>query len=132
MTRAVLDAPRLDPAIVEAIRDVVRDVIRAELRDALAPRPRSSPDDLLPIVEAVVGARAFTSAELIQHATVDPALHALLGVFHATTPKRLGWMLRALEDRPIKGLRLRRVGEERDGLVWCIFREEPAHKAQTF
>jgi hypothetical protein len=69
-----------------------------------------------------IGARHYTAAELIRHATVDPELAAALEAADVTNPRELGQLLRRVEHRTIEGLTVERVGQGRDGLVWRVVR----------
>jgi hypothetical protein len=84
--------------------------------------------ELVPVIAAAVGERAFSAAELVAHSAVDPDLRAALAAANLTSPRRLGWALRRLDGRVIHGLRLAQIGSDRAGRVWCIF---PARNTRT-
>ena len=67
-----------------------------------------------------VGDRTFTSAELIRHADVHPALKAQLDGALVDSPRQLGKLLASIEGRSIQGLMLERVDETREGILWRV------------
>lgn len=91
--------------------------IRA-LRADLAGRRRPEPANILATMHVAVGATAFTSVELLNHAqaTGGDLRQALDGM----SPRAIGKLLRKLEGRDVGGLRLERAGVERGGIVWCL------------
>jgi hypothetical protein len=74
---------------------------------------------LLALAEAV-GDRQFTSAQLMAHAAVDPALHEALEAADVTSTKELGCLCRRLEGISIRGVRLARAGDQRGGVLWRL------------
>lgn len=99
--------------------------IRALLEQQDQPKKNSGRSDailLLAVAEAVAD-RAFSAAEVIAHARlVDGALRAALEAAGVTNGRKLGKVFRRLEGHEIAGLRLVRLGAERDGIVWRVSR----------
>ena len=72
---------------------------------------------------AAVADRAFSGRELIQHAAlVDGELRAALDVAGLNTARRLGKFFKMIEGQTIAGVRLERIGVDRDGLIWRVWR----------
>lgn len=74
-------------------------------------------------VHASIGPRLFTAGDLAAHAALagSSALRsAILGVCRGLGARPLGRALRRLEGRPMAGLRVERIGIERDGVVWRV------------
>jgi len=75
---------------------------------------------LIAITEAI-GDRAFTGAQLFAHARVAPVLRDALEACDLTTAREFGWLARRLELSVLPGVRLERVRESRDGLMWRVW-----------
>lgn len=109
--------------VLELLGDLVAEV-RGLRADLAASRRRPSRIALLPVIAAAVADRAFSAVELVQHAEmVDDGLRTALDAAHLTTARQVGKTLRALEGRTIRGLRLARIGTDRDGVVWRMFQD---------
>jgi hypothetical protein len=109
---------------LELLREI-RDEVRG-LRADLAPRrspTRADHGKHLRAISAVVGARVFSVAELIEHGmivegeAVRAAIVALVGELNG---RKLGKLLRDIEGREIAGLRVERVGEDSRGIIWVL------------
>jgi hypothetical protein len=70
---------------------------------------------LLAAVAEAIGDRQFTSAQLMAHATVHPALHEALEAADITNAHELGCVFRRMEGIAVTGFRL-----ERAGVVWQV------------
>jgi hypothetical protein len=83
-------------------------------------------DDDRRVVVAIalaIGARSFTSREVIAHTRVaSTTLAAVLAVADCETPRSLGRLLRRCEGLDIDGHTVRRAGVENTGIVWRIHR----------
>jgi hypothetical protein len=108
------------------VGDLVLEVraLRAELAGRGAALPRAADTaGLLRVIVAAVGDRVFTCAELVAHSTLPASadLHAaIVASVGAANPRKLGKLLRSIEGQDFAGLSVRRVGSERDGLIWCV------------
>ena len=68
-----------------------------------------------------VGDRKVSAAEVIRHAQVAADLAEALALADCDdSPRSLGRTSRRVEGRAVQGLRLARVGEDRQGLVWVL------------
>ncbi len=124
MTVATRPAPRIDHEAIDAVQQ-----LRAEMH-ALTARvaglearggARDAAETLvLPAIASAIGARRFTSVDLLAHARVDPALADAIEAADVTNPREMGKLLARLETQPIAGLRLERVGGARVGVVWRV------------
>ncbi|MBA3884282.1 MAG: hypothetical protein H0X67_00965 [Acidobacteria bacterium] len=114
---------RLD-ALVAALNSLDRQVATltatvAALMALRAPGPRDRAD------KALVGALAvstrglsFTAAAVWRHRAVDEALADALEQADVDSPRQLGRLLRRVEGRTVDGVRIARVGADREGLIW--------------
>ena len=75
---------------------------------------------VLPAIAAAIGGRRFTSAALLAHTDANEALAAALEAADVVTVRECGKLLARLEAQPIAGLRLVRVDECREGIVWSV------------
>ncbi len=80
-----------------------------------------------PLVAAIAqaaGGAAFTVAELLQHALVDPALRAAI---NGQSGRQLGRLLRRIEGQELGGLVVERIGEDGGAVAHGVARagEEP-------
>jgi hypothetical protein len=109
--------------LVEVVRELAQQI--AELRNEVAQLRRGpasvSEADLVGAAHAVVGSRAFVSAELLA-ATLrhDAAGLRLAALLRGRSVRSVGKLLEAVCDKAAGGLVLRAVGRERHGRVWCI------------
>lgn len=76
--------------------------------------------DLIPAIARAVGARGFSSRELVDHARVDRTFAAALEPTDTETPREVGKLLARLEGCLVGGFTLARVDADRDGLVWQL------------
>ncbi|MFO1196584.1 MAG: hypothetical protein U1E86_06375 [Burkholderiaceae bacterium] len=69
--------------------------------------------------------RAFSAIELAEHALL-PASRALREAVEQAAgsleARRIGRALARVEGRPIDGLRVERIGTDRDGIIWRVSR----------
>jgi len=92
------------------------------LRADLAPPRRRSRVVLLAVIATAVQGRMFNAAEIVAHARINPVLAQALAAAGITTARSLGHYLRQGEGRAAGPVRVRRIGEDRDGLIWqCEF-----------
>jgi hypothetical protein len=75
---------------------------------------------LLLAVAAAGGDRRFTSAALLAHAQIDPALHEALLAADIVTPQDAGLVFRRMEGINLRGFRIAHVGNSRAGIVWQV------------
>jgi hypothetical protein len=75
---------------------------------------------LLVAVAEAIGDRTFTSAQVVAHARTDPALRDAIDDADITNPQELGCVFRRLEGITVTGLRLERVGDQREGVQWRV------------
>jgi hypothetical protein len=116
--------PRAD--LLLQLIDEVRG-LRAEVRAALEERRRPASDDertarFLSIIAVTAADRVFSSAELVAHARLVPALRdAIVENLDALNARKLGRWLRRIEGRGIAGLRVERIGADGAGVAWrCV------------
>ncbi|MGE0875665.1 MAG: hypothetical protein AB7O31_13460 [Burkholderiales bacterium] len=110
-------------------REILAEIraLRADVR-AMAERGRrrhrpADHGEHLRAIAAVVGSRLFSVNELLRHATLtdDGELRgALVGIAGALNGRRIGKVLREVEGQNIDGLRIERVGEDRQGITWTL------------
>lgn len=85
-------------------------------------RRRPSRAHLLAAIATAVEERLFTAAEVLRHAEVNATLARALDAAEIATARSLGKYLRRIEGRTIDGVRVDRIGEDRDGMIWrCEF-----------
>jgi hypothetical protein len=125
MTIAVREA--VEAELLRAILDELRG-LRADLRRT---RQRPHRASLLSVVAVAVTDRAFNAHELLLHAERDPALRLALDAAQIGSPKQLGHVLRTLERHPSEGWCLRRIGLDRDGIIWRVFRQAAPESAEA-
>jgi hypothetical protein len=81
--------------------------------------PRDAADKRLPLAIAEsIGARRFTGRELLAHAAVDERLRVALENCDISAARELGHVLRRLAGETLHGVRIVRMGTDRDGIVW--------------
>src|SRR5262245_61284114 len=88
---------------------------------------RQGPDDIafLHGIATVVKGCIFTTKSLRAHRCADASLHRLLRGY---TLRELGATLRALRDRPLDGLVLRRLPKrENSGALWRVYVVDDRH-----
>jgi hypothetical protein len=84
--------------------------LEAELQQL---RQQQRADLLAAIRGSVAPGVVFSSADLLRHAAVDPALAAAFSALNITSPRRLGkWLQR------LRGSGIERVGVDHDGAIW--------------
>jgi hypothetical protein len=115
--------PSHDGAVLDLLREIVveqreqREVLSSILRlleHGRGPRDRADIALLAAVAEAI-GDRQFTSAQLMAHATVHPALHEALEAADITNAHEFGCVFRRMEGIAVTGFRL-----ERAGVVWQV------------
>lgn len=114
--------------VIEALRCALASVVDriTELERTTAHQPSSTSvrrmdRELLTALADVVGHRVFTARELHQHAVVTGGVLAeALDRAGIRTTRALGKALRRLARHEGSGLRLARVGSDRDGALWCV------------
>jgi hypothetical protein len=111
------------------LREIVAELrgLRADLARRHSSGPAGSQCDerasvLLKAIAEEVGDGLFSSRELVQHAeVVGGPLRAALTALNATTPRRLGKRLEAIEGREFGGWAIQRLGADAAGVIWkCI------------
>jgi hypothetical protein len=106
-------APSRDLSLADAIArlETQLDDLRAQAADAL----------IVAIVQ-VVGHRIFNAREVAAHAALDPHLREALDTAGVTCGRSIGHFLRRHDGRLVSGVRIVRLGDDRDGAVWtCEF-----------
>ncbi|MBA3885696.1 MAG: hypothetical protein H0X67_08175 [Acidobacteria bacterium] len=112
-------------ARIEALEGDMR-ALRTAL-DALMAMRSPGPRDRADV--ALVGALAvstrglsYTTAAVWRHRAVDAALADALRAADIDSPRQLGRLLRRSEGRTVDGVRIARVGTDREGIIWaCEF-----------
>jgi len=97
---------------------------------ALPHKAALSRDDraLLPVLAATVEDLAFSTREVMERAALfDVELRAALAAAGLINARKLGKWLRTIEGRTIAGLRLERIGVDRDGIIWRVLRVSNSH-----
>ena len=111
---AIRDASDDDLALLlRALLDEVRG-LRADLARP-GRRPRIT---LLAVIATAVQGRAFSATEVFSHAQVNDGLATALDAAGITTARALGRYLANMESRVEGRVRVLRIGEDRDGLIW--------------
>ena len=113
--------PRDIPPLADVVRDLVERVRRLE---ALEDRRGLADRELIRAILDAYGASVFSAAELIQRATVDPALRRALG--DAVRPKQAGHYLERLRGIAYGGYMLTRLPRDNRGTVWCLVQTDAA------
>lgn len=98
------------------------------IASALAPgRLKESDVALLHAIWNGVGNVRFTAADLVQNAELvldrreDPALYAaIVDALGTLSARKLGARLAQIEGRTLDGLRIQRLKNGRDGIIWKI------------
>jgi hypothetical protein len=131
MTLAAVKRPRPEtvaPDLEALLRDIAAEqqrqaAVLANILRALERGRGSLPVHvaLLVAITEAIGDREFTGAQLFAHARVAPALRDALEACDLTSAREFGWLARRLETNVLPGVRLDRVGESRDGLVWRVW-----------
>ncbi len=121
-----LPAPAPDAGeLLEALDTFHREVM-GELRDIrqLLERDRGPRDQadvaLFMVIAEVIGDRKFTAVEILAHCRASSELRDAIEASDVTSPRELGKLCRRVERMPVAGLRLERVGNCRDGVVWRL------------
>jgi len=96
--------------------------LRADLRRAGVVADAAHPGPLLEAIAQAVGARPFTTADLVRHANeASPHLLAVLCGFVAKpTPRSLGKLLSRVEGQELAGLVVQRLSGESAGVIWSV------------
>lgn len=111
--------------LVDEVRTLRAELVAVRDRVAVleqACRRRGDAPPLLLAVAAAVAETAFSAGEVLQHARVVPSLRQALAAAGIRNPRQLGKWFRTLEGRDVGGVRLDRVGADRDGVVWRFVR----------
>lgn len=107
---------------LEALLELLVEEVRG-LRADFA-RQRGAVDDrgaLLAPIAGYVKGTAFSAAEVIHHAAVVASpLREALAAAGVVNARQLGKWFRRIEGRDIGGLRLTRIGVDRDGVIWRV------------
>ena len=95
------------------------------LEDRDRPAGNGDAARLLAAIYARAGDRTFVAAELCEHAALPGAealAAAIIKAVGSLNPRKVGRALRAVEGEPLGGLVVRRIGDDRLGLVWSVQR----------
>lgn len=124
--------PARSAVVVKTVTELLADVVaeQARQREMLATilrlleRGRGARDAAdMALLEAVAEAtrdHQFTSAHLLEHVAADPALRDALEAADITSARELGAVFRRLQGIAMRGFRLDRVGDTREGILWCV------------
>ena len=120
--------PEVGQALTEATVREVLDALRTLLdgqRVMLAALARLCGEPqaaaLVRCIAEQVHARAFSVAELQEHAEIDLQLRdAIVTAVGALNGKRLGQLLRSIEGVDFDGLSIVRTGANREGVLWRV------------
>lgn len=100
------------------------------IRAQLEPRQSAESDEaaarLLAAIWVEIGNRAFVSREIVAHAALPKSellREAIIAARGTLNAKSLGKLLRRVEGRPLGGLSVNRLSEDRDGAIWEVRRE---------
>lgn len=111
--RAMATRVATDNALLRAL------VTRVEVLEQARPSPVATDNALLRAILETTEGRAFTCRELLEHATVAPALKAALGRAMLETAVELGnWADRV--EHVDGAVILHRVGTSRAGVRWAV------------
>ncbi len=107
-------------AILAELRELRAEV--AELRAERRPVGRADAGLVRAIATAFPGSYVFSARELMEHAQLPTAapLADALAASGSPSARHLGKTLRRIEGRDFDGLRVVRVGDDRDGAVWQL------------
>ncbi len=84
-----------------------------------SPGPRDHADVVLVgVLTTSTRGLSFTTAAVWRHRAVDVALAAALAHADVDSPRQLGRLLRRVEGQDVDGVRLARVGVNREGIIW--------------
>ena len=112
-----------DSELLAAILEELRG-LRADLADRkrgrLSLADRALLAAFLPVVAAVVGARAFTVRELVDHARLPTEAALLDALAAAGGANKAGRLLKRGNGIEVDGMMAWNVGDDRDGLVWRV------------
>ena len=128
-TRVAHQYAPADEGILAAILELLLDLNRKV--DAISnQRATDSPVDsdtaapvLLRAIADIVGDHGFTAADLLLRVPPPadaPLRRAIVRAVRAESPRRIGKLLKRYEGADVAGLRVVRVGVERDGIVWQV------------
>jgi hypothetical protein len=117
------DQPRTaELGVLREIRDLLLLVVQrwpdADHR-ALSAEDRQVLESLLPVVSQAIGSALFTLRDLAEQAETDDALKVALGCVSA---RRLGKLFARSAGFPVDGVRVERVGNVREGILWRVAR----------
>jgi hypothetical protein len=85
----------------------------------LAPGPRDQGDvELVVMLITIAQGHTFTAAAVWRRRAVDTALAEALATADIENPQQLGKLLKRNEGRDVVGVRFRRVGTGREGIIW--------------
>lgn len=108
-----------------ALADLVRELadrvatLEAVVHTLRSPQAEPAPDaHFLSIVARATGGRVFSTAELRQHAAVDPPLATVLRPYGSN--RRLGLYLRSLVGRRLGAFELQHVSRDEHGRLWTV------------
>jgi hypothetical protein len=112
-----------DQQFAELIREIR--LLREALERRPAPRREAPVGPLLRAIVEHVEERTFTCFELTDHVEVAQAEAlgaAIVAAVGSLSPRRLGKLLASVDGEWIDGLRVRRVGDAREGARWQVSR----------
>lgn len=110
--------------MTDVLREILAEVraIRAAV-EARRPAEDAATANALRQIHARTGDRVFTAGDLAEHSqlpTAAPLRAALQSVVRTVNARSLGRFLRRAEGSNQHGLIVRRVGTDRDGVLWKI------------
>ena len=95
--------------------------IAADMRAIRTTLEHGAQQEHLRAMRQSVADRSFTIRELLMHSNVDSLLRAaIIGFAGTTNARKLGKKFSEIEGVNFDGLRVVRVGNDRDGAVWGI------------
>jgi hypothetical protein len=115
----------IEAPAVELLRELValQRQILAALERQQRPDANSKHVWILPALAVAVADRAFSAREVMQHAALaDGELRAALDGAGLSNGRKLGKFLKGVEGQTIAGIRLERIGIDRDGVIWRVWR----------
>jgi hypothetical protein len=119
LLRALVAGQRAILAALEEFRTCMSE-IRADARQETRPCVAGfrDADALLPVLAAAVGDHVFSAREVVAHARVNPELADTLTAARLSSARKLGRYLQRVEGREAAGVRVRKIGADRDGAIW--------------
>jgi len=119
--------PTDEPEALALLRQILERLVAIEARLAVRKPEISAADaELVRRIAEAVGARTFSGWEVVDHARLPGAADlraAVVAAIGSENSQRLGKRLQRVEGQDVGGLRVVRVGVDRDGVLWRIARE---------